>query len=168
MKYYKDKNYSRGLIIGKFMPLHAGHLNLISYGLEQCKRIILLLVVAKNDPINPEQRYLWLVEHYNNTPEITVHVIYRDNINALPQEKRTNAWCELIDKKYPNIDCIISSENYGDFLASHLNIKHLKFDNERKEVPISATKIRENYEKHINFLPEHVKKSLARNKSNHS
>lgn len=139
------------------MPLHTGHLSLISYGLEHCKFITLLLVVTKDEPIEPELRYSWLIEHYKDNPNIKVDVTRRDNINALPQEKRTGAWCEFIKKEYPNIDCIISSESYGDILADYLQIDHLKFDHNRIITPISSTEIRENYKKHIHYLPESVK-----------
>ncbi|MGL1890778.1 MAG: hypothetical protein OCD02_04090 [Spirochaetaceae bacterium] len=139
------------------MPLHTGHLNLISYGLQHCKKITILLVVTKNDPIEPELRYSWLYENYKNTPEISIEVTDRKSIDALPSEQRTEAWCKFIKSDFPAIDCIISSETYGDILADYLNITHLKFDHKREITPISASEIRENYEKHIHYLPEHVK-----------
>ncbi len=139
------------------MPLHSGHLNLVTYGLERCKKITLLLVVSKNEPIEPELRYSWLLEHYKGIDSICIDVTNRDDINALPQDQRTEAWCKLIANEYPGLDCIISSEIYGDVLADHLGIKHLKFDHKREITPISATEIRENFKKHIHYLPEHVK-----------
>lgn len=139
------------------MPLHSGHLGLIDFGLTCCRDITILLVVSEGEPINPELRYSWLIEHYKDTHRITVDVIYRDYINCLPQEKRTDAWCQFIQKEYPDLDCIISSESYGDVLAGYMGIKHLKFDHKREITPISATEIRENYKKHMHYLPEHVK-----------
>ncbi len=139
------------------MPLHTGHLNLINHGIENCQNITLLLVCSKGEPINPELRYSWLIEHYKDFKNIRIDVTYRDNINKLPQEERTTAWCQFIKKEYPAIDCIISSENYGDILANELNIEHLKFDHKREITPISATEIRENYIKHMHYLPDHVK-----------
>jgi HTH-type transcriptional regulator, transcriptional repressor of NAD biosynthesis genes len=146
------------------MPLHTGHLNLVSYGLKNCDSITLLLVASQGEPIEPELRYSWLVEHYRDNPEIKVDVTYRDSIIALPQEERTTAWCNFIKKEYPSIDCIISSEIYGDTLANYLGITHLKFDHKREITPISATEIRENYKKHIHFLPDHVKTFFNREK----
>lgn len=139
------------------MPLHTGHLNLIKHGLENCKNITILLVCSMGEPINPELRYSWLVEHYKNNKNISVDVTYRDGINSLPQSQRTDAWCSFIGKEYPDLDCIISSESYGDILAHSLGVKHLKFDHKREITPISATEIRENYKKHIHYLPDHVK-----------
>ncbi len=139
------------------MPLHTGHLNLITYGLKYCSSITILLVATKGEPIEPELRYSWLYEHYRSDKRIKIDVTYRDSINALPQEKRTSAWCDFIKSEYGGIDCIISSEVYGDILADYLGITHLKFDHKRKITPISATEIRENYKKHINYLPDHVK-----------
>lgn len=140
------------------MPLHTGHLNLITYGISFCDTLTILLVASKGEPIKPELRYAWLMEHYKTNNRIKINVTYRDNINALPQEQRTPAWCNFIKNEYPDIDCIVSSENYGDILAEHIGITHLKFDHKREITPISATEIRENYKKHIHFLPESVKK----------
>lgn len=139
------------------MPLHSGHLNLVSFGLTYCDKITLLLVVSNDEPIDPDLRYSWLLEHYKDDPEISIDVTYRDNINSLPQHKRTEAWCNFIEGEYPRVDCIISSESYGDILAEHLNIIHLKFDHKREITPISATEIRENFKDHMHYLPEHVK-----------
>ncbi|QEN05139.1 hypothetical protein EW093_10585 [Thiospirochaeta perfilievii] len=139
------------------MPLHTGHLNLIDYGLKYCKKITLLLVASKDDPIEAELRYSWLLEHYKEYKNISVDVTYRDNINALPQRDRTSAWCKFVKEEYPNLDSIISSETYGDTLADYLGVKHLKFDHKREITPISATEIRDNYKKHIHYLPDHVK-----------
>lgn len=140
------------------MPLHTGHLGLISHGLEHCNNITILLVVTSDEELDPELRYSWLVEHYENEKGITIDVTYRDEINALPPSERTAAWCNFIAKEYPKLDCIISSESYGDTLADYLGVKHLKFDHKREITPISATEIRSDVHKFIHFLPEHVKK----------
>ncbi len=140
------------------MPLHTGHLTLIKHGLEKCNKITILLVVTAGEPIEPELRYSWLVEHFKEEDRIHIETICRDPINALPGELRTEAWCNFIKKEYNFVDVIISSEHYGDILASFLGIDHLKFDHKREIVPISATDIRDNYKKHFHYLPEHVKK----------
>lgn len=140
------------------MPLHTGHLNLIQHGLENCKNLSILLVCSEGEPINPELRYSWLVEHYKELKNITIDVTYRDDINRLPQNERTDAWCDFVAREYPQIDCIVSSEDYGDILARKLEITHLKFDHKREITPISATEIRENYIKHMHYLPDHVKR----------
>lgn len=139
------------------MPLHTGHLNLINFGLKHCSKITILLVVTKDEPIKPELRYAWLLENYKENKNITIEVTNRDFINNLPQSERTGAWCSFIGEEYPLLDCIISSESYGDILANHLNITHLKFDHKREMTPISATKIRENFKEHMHYLPENVK-----------
>ena len=139
------------------MPLHSGHLNLIEFGLKHCKNITILLVASKNEPIDPELRYVWLKEYYKGYSNISIDVTYRDNINSLPQSERTGAWCNFIEKKYPMIDCIVSSETYGDILSKHLNVKHLKFDHKRVITPISATEIRKNFSAYIHYLPDSVK-----------
>lgn len=140
------------------MPLHSGHLSLIDFGIKHCNKIIILLVVSNDEPIDPKLRYSWLLEYYKSYDNVSIDVTYRDNINNLPQSERTNAWCNFIEGEYPLLDCIISSESYGDVLANHLKIKHLKFDHKREKTPISATEIRKNFSAHMHYLPENVKK----------
>ncbi|MEJ0054825.1 MAG: hypothetical protein WDN75_03740 [Bacteroidota bacterium] len=62
---------------------------------------------------------------------------------ALPLSERMPLWKKFLEKRFPGIDVIISSENYGVELAQTLGAKHISFDPERKKFPISASAIRQ-------------------------
>jgi HTH-type transcriptional repressor of NAD biosynthesis genes len=58
---------------------------------------------------------------------------------------------------YPPIDVIVSSEEYGELLAYHMNARHISFDPERKKFPVSASLIRSLPFKYWGFIPDVVK-----------
>lgn len=145
------------------MPLHTGHMSLISYASSRCDKLTILLVARKGDPIKAELRYSWLIEHYSEKNHVEIDFMWRDIIDDIPDEERTKAWCEYIQKRYPDLDVFFSSEKYGDVLSSYLGITHDKFDPKRKQIPISATEIRDNYREHIHYLPQNVQDFFQKN-----
>jgi HTH-type transcriptional regulator, transcriptional repressor of NAD biosynthesis genes len=64
-----------------------------------------------------------------------------------------------IARKYTSsdLDCIFTSENYGDEYANKLGIEHVLVDIDRKTIPISGTLVRTDPYKYWNYIPEIVK-----------
>ncbi len=148
----------RGLVIGKFMPLHNGHIALIYFGLAHCDELIASMSYTLNDPIPGQVRFNWLQEIFRNHPKIKVAQSIDDfDDENLPLEDRTKIWASFIESRFPKIDVVFSSEEYGAPFAYHLKAEHILFDLPRKRVPISATQIRNNPSKYLDFLPEVVK-----------
>jgi HTH-type transcriptional repressor of NAD biosynthesis genes len=54
----------RGLVIGKFMPLHKGHIALIEFAAALCDELIVSMSYTDNDPIDPQLRLEKIAEHY--------------------------------------------------------------------------------------------------------
>lgn len=52
----------RGLVIGKFMPIHNGHTALINFAASQCDELIVSMSYTPDDKINPELRFQWIKE----------------------------------------------------------------------------------------------------------
>ena len=52
----------QGLVIGKFMPVHKGHLALIEFAAAQCDELIVSMSYTNQDPIHPDLRKNWLME----------------------------------------------------------------------------------------------------------
>lgn len=148
----------RGLVIGKFLPIHKGHIALINFAAEHCDEVIVSMSFTDNDPIDPQIRFVWIKEIFRDNPIIKPHILKDDFDNEtlhLPQ--RTRLWADVIRKIYPAIDCVFSSEPYGEPFAFHLDAKHFLFDSLRVSVPVSATLIRQQPMKHWNFIPEIVR-----------
>ena len=134
-----------GLVIGKFLPLHAGHEALIRFAKSNCDELIVLLGVTAGEPIPGHLRYKWLWETFRSEPRIRIE--YTDDpLPDAPVSSRdvSKVWADYLSKRFPETRIIFSSENYGEYLAEYMGIEHRFFDAERNKIPVSGTMIREN------------------------
>jgi HTH-type transcriptional repressor of NAD biosynthesis genes len=148
----------RGLVIGKFMPIHNGHIALINFAVQQCDEVIVSMSHTPHDSIDAELRFQWIKEIFKNNPRIKPAIVKDDFDNeTLPLEERTKIWAAFLKKTFPSVDFIFSSEEYGEPLARHLNATHKIFDLSRIQIPVSATLIRKKPFHYWNFIPEIVR-----------
>lgn len=145
----------RGLVIGKFMPVHKGHVALIEYACSQCDELIVSMSFTPLDPIPGDVRFSWLKQSLTHLPKVKVFSIVDDFDNeSLPLQERTKEWADFIVRTYPPIDVVISSESYGEPFAQQLRARHLSFDPDRRKVPVSASLIRERPITYRDFIAE--------------
>ena len=149
---------TRGLIIGKFLPPHAGHLALLDFAATQCDEVIVSISDNKNDPIDAQLRLEWLKEIYRNKP-VVKPVLLEDNFDndQLPWPERTKIWADKMREVYPPFDLLFSSEEYGEPFAQQLQTKHISFDPDRKKFPVSGSQIRKAPFQYWDFIPDVVK-----------
>lgn len=147
---------TKGLVLGKFMPLHRGHIHLIETAARQVDELTVLVCSIKSEPIAGALRYGWVKEQF---PQLRVlHVT--DKNPQEPAEHRFfwSIWVDTIRRNCPaGVDVFFSSELYGEELARQLACRHVLVDLERKTVPVSATKIRSNPYTHWEYVPEVVR-----------
>lgn len=150
-----------GIVLGKFMPLHKGHLELIRYARTRCDRLIVLLCVAESEIIPGDLRELWLTAVTESWPNVEVRRLdYDENIypnTSVSSWTVSQKWGELLRRHFLELNAIFTSEPYGGYLAEIMGIEAEIFDLDRKRQPVSATMIREQPEKHWDFLPEIVR-----------
>lgn len=148
----------KGLVLGKFMPLHNGHLALIDFAANQCDELFILLCHTKNESIPTIEREAWLqvaLANYTNVHIVSYLYDERELPNTSVSSKAVSLqWSNAIKNILPDIDAVFSSEIYGDYLAAFLNIKHIVFDIERKVIPISASAILKNPLLNWSFIAE--------------
>jgi HTH-type transcriptional repressor of NAD biosynthesis genes len=148
----------RGLVIGKFMPIHLGHIALIDFAASQCDELIVSMSFTKTDVIDASLRFSWIKEIFKNSSAVKPFMIADDfDDDSLPLEKRTEIWAVAIRKAYPKIDLVVSSEPYGAPFAKHLGAGYKDFDPDRRNIPVSASMIRSNPFAHWQFIPEVVR-----------
>lgn len=152
------KKFKHGLILGKFMPLHNGHMYLVTNGIQQCENLTILVCTLEREPIPGYLRHKWMKHYCDNHPikgDTNINVVH---INYdLPQEPSEHPqfwkiWTDIVLKHCPNIEVFLSSEDYGFEMAKHLNIEHVLVDKERVKAPISGTEIRNNPYKNWEFI----------------
>jgi HTH-type transcriptional regulator, transcriptional repressor of NAD biosynthesis genes len=148
----------RGLVIGKFLPLHEGHIALIRNAAAQCDELIVSMSYTPSDPIDPARRFSWITETFKDQPAIHPFMIPDDFDNeSLPLPERTKIWSDAMRKFYPPIDIVFSSEEYGAPFAKNLGAEHRSFDPERKQYPVSGTRIRQDPFRYWEFIPAIVR-----------
>ncbi len=149
---------NRGLVIGKFMPIHQGHIALINFGVMQCDEIIVSMSYTPNDPIPAELRFSWIKEIFKGRSNIRLALVKDDfDDESLPLQQRTKIWSDFIRKTYPPVNMLFSSEEYGEPFARNLGAYHKSFDPQRKKHPVSATRIREKPFQYWDFIPVEVR-----------
>jgi NadR type nicotinamide-nucleotide adenylyltransferase len=147
---------TRGLVLGKFMPPHKGHIHLIETAARQVDELTVMVCSIKKEPISGALRYAWMKALF---PKLRVIHVTDEN-PQFPKEHRFfwQIWVDTIQRNCPNgLDYFFSSELYGDELAIRLNIQHVLVDLERKTVPISASQIRNNPYLNWEFIPRNVR-----------
>lgn len=148
----------RGLVIGKFMPLHLGHVALIRFAASQCDELIVSMSHTPHDPIDAQLRFSWICEHFKNDPHIKPALIADDfDDDSLPLPERTRHWAAVMKKTYPPIDVLFSSEAYGGPFAANLGAEHRPFDPPRYQYPVSATRVREHPFTYWPYIPPEVR-----------
>lgn len=149
--------YKKGLVFGKFMPIHKGHLALIDFASQQCESLIVSMSYKLDEPIDPHLRFSWLQQIFADKPNIELAFVLDDFDDAeLPLFEATKIWADFIKKRFPDIETFFCSEDYGEPLAHHLGLPCCIFDKKRTTLPISATKIRTQPLKYWNYIPSVV------------
>jgi NadR type nicotinamide-nucleotide adenylyltransferase len=148
--------YEKGVVIGKFYPLHKGHQFLIETAIKNSERLYIIICTKDEEVPDPLTRIKWLKELYES-PNIFVKQIV-----DIYDQNDSKLWAELTKE---TIDCspdvVFTSENYGHEYARYLKCVHELVDLERIKIPISGTLIRNNPFKHWNYLDRKVKKHFT-------
>jgi HTH-type transcriptional repressor of NAD biosynthesis genes len=151
-----------GLIIGKFMPLHKGHIALIEFALGQCDELIVLVSASDDEPIIGTQRLQWLEELYKDNSRVKPRMLNYDDLillhadTTISSEGLSKLWAGYLMEQLPPIDVIFASEAYGAYMSRFLNCEAVIYDEPCKIVPVSASQIRNDPFTYFTFLPDVV------------
>ena len=149
-----------GFTIGKFAPLHKGHEYLIEKALEETDEFYIVIYDTDVTKIPVETRAKWITDKYKNAK-----IIYAYNSPkqyGLDNES-VRIQMEYLTKQIDGIpvNCFYSNEPYGEKVAEYLHIENRTVDINKKQVPISASKIRGNLEDYKTFLEPNVYEDIC-------
>lgn len=143
----------KGLVIGKFYPPHKGHEYLINYAFMHCDYLDVVVCDLPGQKIEAKKRAKWIQKTF---PKANVRVVF-----DLGKDDDSLAWANYTREFLgysPGI--VFTSEDYGHLYSKYLDAKHILVDLERVNVPISATKIRNNLYSNFDWLLPAAKADL--------
>lgn len=152
---------SNGVLIGRFMPPHAGHVMLAETAQALVERLTILVCWRPDDPIPGALRLQWMREMF---PYARV-VGHGAPAPQTPAEHPDFGaiWRDIVRAAHPGpIDRLFASENYGAALASELGARFVMIDPDRAAVPVSARAIRADPFAHWRHIPAPVRPHYAR------
>jgi NadR type nicotinamide-nucleotide adenylyltransferase len=164
------KRFRRGLVVGKFAPLHRGHELLIRRAFAECDDVVILSYCKPELPeYPPERRERWLEMLFPDARRLVL------DDNRLRKHSATNHWptsipandalgqehqefCSFLCERVlgVTVDAVFTSEDYGDEFAAGLtrcfqrtdrstpSVQHVLVDRHREAIPISGSVLRAN------------------------
>jgi HTH-type transcriptional regulator, transcriptional repressor of NAD biosynthesis genes len=172
-----SKLFRRGLVVGKFAPLHAGHELVIRRAQEMCDDVVVISYSKPEFPgCEPERRERWLAELFPQTRRL----VLSEKDFAIP----SNDADETIHRRFVGelcdrtlgvtVDAVFTSEDYGGGFAAELTryfreggagpefvVRHVQVDRARDAIPVSGTMIRADVHGHRRWLSPPVYTSFV-------
>jgi HTH-type transcriptional regulator, transcriptional repressor of NAD biosynthesis genes len=115
--------FPHGLVVGKFYPPHRGHQYLIERAAAVCNGVTVLVMAAGSETVALRERVAWLRANCADLPGVTVTGVCCDvpadfdsELIWAAQVAVMRAALEGIGR--PPVDAVVSSEPYGDELAT--------------------------------------------------
>lgn len=158
----------RGLLVGKFMPLHRGHQLLIETALANVDELT-VVVYDSNPPgaypsMPVEMRMNWITQLYPDLENVVPRKDPMHLIHLSQEERDEPKYAPLYAEDLAflgSFDVVFSSEDYGDPFAEALGAESFVVDIARDMIPISGTEIRENIYEHRGWVDPIVYRDLV-------
>ena len=137
-----DPVTTRGFLLGKFMPPHAGHVALCQMAAALVDELTVMVCTLDSEPVPGRLRGSWMRSLLPG-----VNVVHYDQ--DIPQEPGDHPdfwpiWRRAIREVQPEpIDYVFGSEPYVARLAEELGARSVPVDPGRRAFPISSSEVRE-------------------------
>jgi HTH-type transcriptional repressor of NAD biosynthesis genes len=176
--------FRRGLVVGKFAPLHRGHELVIARALAACDEVIVMSYSKPELPgCPPATRAAWLAALFPTTRRLVVDDAALRAWAAGPREVPPNDASDedhrrfvarlCVEHLHGFVDAVFTSEDYGDGFARALTryfqgidpaappVAHVLVDRARQQVPVSGSLIRADVHEHKAWLAPAVYASFV-------
>lgn len=164
-----DTKYKKALVIGKFQPLHKGHLALIDYAKDNAEQVDVLVTANEYEEISLAQRFDWLKDTFAEDECVNVYgYLYDPKMLTASSEsdlQSSKDWADYLMKVHigmHEVDVIIGSERYVQYMADYLGISYMIYDEKRDNLKISATLLKSDIIRYWDYLAPAVKRTYVR------
>ena len=147
---------TNGMLLGKFLPPHLGHVYLGEFAGRFVDRLTIIVCSLRREPIPGGLRFRWMRELFPF--DNVVHLA-----DELPQEPAENPafwnlWRSALLRVLPGRpDYVFASERYGWRLAEELGAAFVPVDAARSAVPVSGTAVRTDPAANWEYIPRCVR-----------
>lgn len=150
----------RGLVLGKFLPPHAGHLHLCHAARALCDELVIVVDAIAGQPISRAQRIAWMTELVPGARVVGLDA-------ELPQEPAAHPafwalWRDALGRAAGTVDRVFTSDAYGGRLAAELGATWIPIDPERATFAISGTAVRADPYASWGLIPRCVRAHYAK------
>lgn len=150
-----------GLVLGKFLPPHRGHLHLIEFASRFASKVTVVVGSLSAESIPGELRYRWIKELFPH-----LNVIHLSDENPQYPHEHPNFWDiwkrSLERVVVDPVDLVFCSEPYGEPLAGILGATFIPTNQFRSSIDLSASEIRQDMVGHWDSIPLIVKRHFQR------
>jgi HTH-type transcriptional regulator, transcriptional repressor of NAD biosynthesis genes len=152
---------TRGFLLGKFMPPHAGHVHLVETARRLVNQLTILVCWLPDDPVPGPLRLGWMRELFPDC-----RVIGHDAV--VPQAPKDDSdfwpiWRGIVRAAHPEpIDRLFAGEAYGQRLAAEVGAAEFVLVGPRTFPEVSGTAVRADPWTHWHALPAPVRAHYAR------
>jgi len=150
-----------GLVIGKFMPPHQGHVHLFDFAQQVADSLTIVVERIEGEPIDSAVRVRWVQELAPRA-----RVMHLDQHMPQQPTERPDFWPHwrstlrtLVDRP---VQLVFASEAYGQRLATELGARFVPVDPLRSAVSVSATAVRQDPHAVWHHLPAPVRAHYTR------
>lgn len=156
---------TKAFVFGKFLPFHKGHEAMINFALSKCDFLTVLVCCSDKERIPNKYRKAWIEKTFEKQKNIeirTFNYLESELPNTSESSKEVSEiWANIFKKQLPDYSLLITSEEYGNFVAGFMNIQHIAFDISKTHFFISATAIRNDIFSNWDYLPDSVKPDFS-------
>lgn len=149
------------MVLGKFMPPHAGHVYLCEFARQWVNDLTIVVGSMAAEPIPGTQRVAWMQELFPFD-----RVVHLANENPQRPDEHPDFWhiwkasLERVLPKRP--DFVFGADSYNADFAELLGARFVAVDHGRTVVPVSATDIRADPFAHWHHIPRCVRPAFVR------
>ncbi|WCT73347.1 AAA family ATPase [Sphingomonas naphthae] len=142
----------RGIVVGRFLPPHAGHVLLCETATRLIDRLTILIHGRPDDTIPLATRAAWMTELFP-----AARVIAHQEATARPD------WPAIVARHHPEpVDAVFAADAGGERLAKALGARPVTIDPKRQAIPARSADIRADPLAHWHHLPAPVRAHHAR------
>jgi HTH-type transcriptional repressor of NAD biosynthesis genes len=146
----------RGMILGKFLPPHRGHVHLVDFARHYCDQLVVVVEKVPGECVPSTLRVQWMRALF---PDCQIlHLTDENPQDPAEHPAFWDIWRESLLRCLPwPPDVVLASEAYGSRLATELGARFVPVDPERVSISVSGSDIRRDPMRYFDHLPDVVR-----------